>query len=183
MKKGIFFIAILPDVEIQAEVTRFKEWAAKNYRSAHALRSPPHITLFPPFRWRNSEVQNLEATLREFAAGEASFYLGLKDFDCFSPRVIFVDVMESRELKNLQSRLQKKLESDLDLKNKDTRPFHPHMTIAFKDLKRGVFPEAWSYFSAQKYERFFAVKDIALLRHNGELWEIKRQFPLGNTPR
>lgn len=181
MKGGIFFIAILPDDVIRGEVTRFKEYAAEHFKSAHALRSPPHITLFPPFKWRTSDVGDLDETLREFAAGEPSFFLGLKNFDCFSPRVIFIDVVESRELNELQERLRKRLDSDLNLKNQDRRPYHPHMTVAFKDLKRSVFPKAWAYFDKQRYERFFAVKDITLLRHNGKYWEIKRQYTLGKV--
>jgi len=179
MKGGIFFIAIVPEEPVQEEITLFKKEAATRFNSMHALRSPPHITLSPPFKWPGSQVLELEDALIQFASGEAAFELKLKNFDCFRPRVIFIDVEKNDQLSRLQQALAEHLAGAIGLESRDKRPYHPHMTIAFKDLKRSVFPQAWEYFRQQKYERQFPVEDIVLLRHNGKLWEVKRRYELG----
>lgn len=179
MKKSLFFIAILPDVQIQEEVTKFKTYLAENFSVSHALRSPPHITLFPPFKWMPERTPELTEVLDAFAADEERFPVELKNFDCFAPRVIFVDVKHNEMLQRLQHLLEARLEQTLSLKN--DRPydgFHPHMTIAHKDLQRHTFADAWAKFSRRSYERAFEVEDITLLKHNGSRWEVYETFPL-----
>ena len=60
MTDHLFFIAVLPDEAIQAEVARFKHYAARHFKSSRALRSPAHITLFSPFRWPPDKLAQLE---------------------------------------------------------------------------------------------------------------------------
>lgn len=179
MRKDLFFIALLPPPDIQAEVTAFKQQAARKFHSAHALRSPPHITLYPPFRWPADRLRQLEASLRDFALGEAPFDLELYNFDCFRPRVIFVDILPNPALAAFQQRLRERLEGGLQLKHRDHRPYHPHLTIAFRDLRRSVFAEAWAHFSQIGFERSFPVKAVTLLRHEDHRWEIAKNFELG----
>ena len=54
---NLYFIALLPPVEVAEEVTEIKQFFARNYNSRAALKSPPHVTLQPPFAW---EVDRLE---------------------------------------------------------------------------------------------------------------------------
>ncbi|MCB0559828.1 MAG: 2'-5' RNA ligase family protein [Lewinellaceae bacterium] len=176
MASSLLFIALLPDEVIRKEVTQFKEYAATHFRSSRALRSPPHITLISPFRWPEERVGELHTILALFAAEEHPFQLGLDGFNRFPPRVIFVDVERKVELFGLQSRLEAYLEASLNLKNESHHAYNPHMTVAFKDLHRSVFPEAWAYFSQLKYERALLVDALALLQHNGRNWEVSRQF-------
>lgn len=175
----LFFIALLPAEDIQAEVTRFKEYAAEHFGSARALRSPPHLTLIPPFNWPEGRVGELGEALEPFAAQERPFPLRLHNFNCFAPRVIFVDVERKDELLGLRNRLEAYLEENLGLKPKGRREYNPHMTVAFKDLQRKAFPGAWAYFSRLQYEREFAVDALALLRHSGRKWEVSEQFGFG----
>ncbi len=176
MQKPLYFIALLPGMEIGEEVTRFKEYAAEHFKSSRALRSPPHITLFPPFRW--AEEESLIGSLQSFAVGEEPVPVFLTGFNCFAPRVIYVDVALSDELKALQRRLEIHLEKSLGMKNKSKHDFHPHMTVAFKDLRRSLFKEAWAYFSEIAYDRFFEARSVALLKHSGKRWEVYREFEM-----
>jgi len=52
------------------------------------------------------------------------------------------------------------------------------MTVAFKDLRKSVFPLAWKYFSNLKYMRVFEVKQLYLLQHDGRQWQIVDDFKL-----
>lgn len=179
MNAPLFFIALLPDEGIQQEITRFKEYAARHFRSSRALRSPPHITLIPPFRWPEARAVELDAALESFVLKEQPFRLGLQNFNCFAPRVIFVDVERTTELQALQYRLETCLTEELGLEAKSRRDFNPHVTVAFKDLHRKVFPEAWAYFSRLNYERVVQVQALALLEHTGKRWEVRREFGFG----
>ncbi|MCP3928985.1 MAG: 2'-5' RNA ligase family protein [Bacteroidetes bacterium] len=172
MRDSIFFIAIIPNKELAEEVTEFKQFASEHFESSHALKSPPHITLIPPFRWKMKEAGKLQKSLKKYVKGQKAFYLSLNKFDCFRPNVIFVKIGESIELRKLQKQLGQHLERDLALKNTDTRPYHPHMTVAFKDLKQSVFKNAWDHYSSLRYERVFRVNEIYLLKHTGRRWEI-----------
>lgn len=177
MKAGLFFVALLPDEEIREELTRFKQYAAEHFHSARALRSPPHITLVPPFFWKEEKTARLLDALAGFAAGRPKIRLRLEGFDCFAPRVIFVKVALTGDLQDLQAGLSAHLLRVVHLVNPDKRPYHPHLTVAFKDLKRSVFPEAWDHFSKLDYRRDFVADHLTLLRHNGRVWEVFRDFP------
>ena len=58
------------------------------------------------------------------------------------------------------------------------RPFRPHMTIAFRDLKKPLFFEAKEEFEQKSLEEQFYVKDICLLKHNGSSWDVYRRYEL-----
>ncbi|MFQ5448773.1 MAG: 2'-5' RNA ligase family protein, partial [Saprospiraceae bacterium] len=88
-KDLLFFIALLPDEEIRREYTPYKNDCARKFGTSHALKSPPHITLVPPFRWREEQLEALKDTLDLFALGQEPFEVQLRHFNCFKPRVIY----------------------------------------------------------------------------------------------
>ncbi len=181
MKEILFFVAVVPNAQIQQEVTTFKEYLAKNFGASHALKSPPHITLFAPFKWASGRVDTLRSALTDFAKNAKHFRIALKNFNVFAPRVLYIDVAPNEELAHLARQLEKYLEEHLYLKSDRRHSFHPHMTIAHKDLKRWLFPQAWAHFSQQSYERSFPVEKITLLKHNGVQWEVFEEFPLAEN--
>ncbi len=176
----LFFIAVLPQKEIQQEVTAFKNEAAAQFNSRHALRSPPHITLIPPFRWPSSNLESLTQCLAHFRFDLSSFSITLKNFDSFPPRVIFVDVETEPLLVQLQEQLASTMEQSLGIKHKGPFGFHPHMTIAFRDLEQNTFPHAWEYFSKKVYQRTFEVQQLTLLVHRPSGWQENGTFPLAH---
>lgn len=173
----LYFVALLPDEPIQHEVTAFKLEARAHFDSGHALKSPPHITLVPPFQCPPNRQAELLPALHEAAAGLAPFPVQLRHFDRFGQRVIFVHTEIDQPLLTCQ-----RVAADVFYQRvgvqPDTRPFHPHMTVAFKDLKRALFSEAWRYFSGQAYERQFMAEALTLLRHTGQRWETVAVAPL-----
>ena len=86
--------------------------------------------------------------------------------------MIFVDVVSSEDLLKLQNMLVMYLKQQIDLNNSDRRAFHPHMTVAFKDLKPSIFPDAWDYFQRQSFERDFEADQLFLLKHDGSKWQV-----------
>ncbi len=172
-------MAILPDEAIQAEVTTFKKQLSDRFGAVHALRSPPHITLFPPFKWDSAQLEALCAVLKRFSTVWRPFEVQLRNFSAFPPRVLYVDVAENHALIQIQSVLESTLAAELRLRPDRPYGFRPHMTVAHKDLKREDFPAAWNYFSQQRYERIFQAEGLTLLRYSGARWELFHTFSFG----
>lgn len=173
----LFFVALLPDEAIQQEVTALKGVAAEQFGSSHALKSPPHITIIPPFRLSVAQLPALEHTLSLAASQLAPFPVRLNGFDHFGRRVIFVDVGMDEPLLNSYRLTSEVFHQQLGLKP-DSRPFHAHMTVAFKDLHPSVYPKAWAYFSSQPYKRTFMAQALTLLKHSGQRWEPQGSYKL-----
>lgn len=174
MSEHLYFIAIVPPKDIQEEITKFKYLIAEKFGSKHALNAPPHITLHMPFKWKDKKIDKLSETINEINSDLHAFQIELSGFDFFEPRVVFVKVIENEKLDKLQSlvvdRCSKKLK--LDNGNYKDKPFHPHVTIGFRDLGKKMFYEAKKYFEGQAVSFKFQVKKVELLRHDGKIWNI-----------
>ena len=150
-----------------------------NFGSKGALRSPAHITLHMPFEWKEEKETLLIEKLSEFKF-EGLLSIKLHDFSCFEPRVVFIDVAPNESLNELQKSLVKHAKLNLNLFNQanDMRGFHPHITIAFRDLKKAKFYEAWEHFKGQKFIEEFDIRNFCLLKQNDNLWENYHEFTL-----
>jgi len=91
--------------------------------------------------------------------------------------VISIGVSENERLNNLHHELQQFCESKLNLcpEYKDL-PFHPRLTLAFRDLKRAKFLEAWEEFNKRTFSASSIMSKISLLKHDGKIWEPYRDF-------
>ena len=54
----------------------------------------------------------------------------------------------------------------------DTRPFHPHITIATRDLHKKDFHDAWPMFEKEKFNAEWEANGLSLLRHNRTNWDV-----------
>ncbi|MFK7952540.1 MAG: 2'-5' RNA ligase family protein [Ekhidna sp.] len=174
MSESLYFIAIVPPQKIQDQITDYKKEVAEKFGSKHALNAPPHITLHMPFKWKDKKLGKLESVMNEINAAITPFSIDLKDFDFFEPRVVFVDVLENKPLVSLQKKVVSSCRRGLNLDNgnyKD-RPFHPHMTIAFRDLKKPKFYDAKRYFEELTFSEQFLLEEVSLLTHDGVKWNV-----------
>lgn len=178
--KTRFFIALIPPPDVQTVATQFKEYFRDHYHSQAALRSPPHITLQAPFEWPDNDRDRLIKTLTKFQFQAPAIPIQLSGFGAFPPRVIYLDVKHTPELMSLQPALSHYLASVLEIADprSRTRPFHPHLTIAFRDLKPAAFRKAWPEFEHKGIEFSFYIPAITLLLHTGKEWIAHQQFPL-----
>jgi 2'-5' RNA ligase len=55
---------------------------------------------------------------------------------------------------------------------KENRPFHPHVTLATRDLEKSDFFEAWQHFKDMPHQESWEVQGISILRHNGRSWDV-----------
>jgi 2'-5' RNA ligase len=60
--------------------------------------------------------------------------------------------------------------------NYKKRPFKPHLTIAFRDLKKSQFPKAWEFYKHRPFKSACEIDGISLLKHDGKQWQSEREF-------
>ena len=173
MSSGMYYMAVVAPEEVNSKVKKFKEFMKERFGCTVALKSPAHITLIPPFWHDDTDEEKMKEWLKEFSKGKTEFTLELDGFSSFPPRVLFVKVKSSEPLESLKGQLEEYLidHSNLPVK-KETRSFHPHITIANRDLMKRDYLPAWEHFRNMKYSANFTVKDLSLLKHNGTNWEI-----------
>jgi 2'-5' RNA ligase len=168
-----YFIAIVPPEPVYSQAAQFKQYFKDYYSSKASLNSPPHITLHMPFRWKAAKEEQLIGALEKFAGAQRAFQITLNNFSCFEPRIIFIDVLKSDALDDLQKQLKRFCKQELNLFNADYKElaFHPHITLAFRDLKKAEFYKAWDEFKDKKVEATFRVDSIVLLKHDEKEWK------------
>lgn len=175
--KDLFFIGVLPPVEIGKKIDLFKVEMSERYQAKHALKLPAHITLQIPFRIMREQENDLISCLGSFAEGECPFEVKLSGFGCFSPRVIYVKIADPEPWVKIQKGLQKilgKTFPEIGLESKSS--FHPHVTIASRDLDKKKFPKAWQDFKERKFNQNFFVGSFWLFKHNGKSWDQFHRF-------
>jgi 2'-5' RNA ligase len=148
-----------------------------HYGTKGALRSPGHITLHMPFSWEEEKEEKLIAELSAFGF-EQPVHVTLKDYNCFEPRVVFIGVAENERLGQLQHALVRHAQQKLQLFNQaeDMRGFHPHITVAFRDLKKPVFYKLWETYKNERFGAEFDCSSLCLLKHNNQRWDVYREF-------
>jgi 2'-5' RNA ligase len=178
-----YFVAIVPPAPLFDDAYNLKLYMQEKYESKAALRSPPHITLHMPFRWKEEKEAALISEIKIFADKVEPVKVCVDNFAAFAPRVIYLNVVNSEPLSKLQHELRKYFKTALNIFNADYKdlPFHPHLTIAFRDLKKALFEEAWNEFKSKEYKTEFIADSLTLLKHDGKIWNVHCQFPLTSS--
>ncbi|OUC16343.1 MAG: hypothetical protein B0A82_02140 [Alkalinema sp. CACIAM 70d] len=180
------FLALIPPPGVQDYANAIKQQFWEEYASQKAFSSPPHITLYPPFNWNAINMAQLTAKLIDFAHDRAPLPVTLSGFGAFPPRVIYINVQRTIELLDVHSDLLAYLALHCDLVHPQatSRPFTPHMTVAFRDLTLPNFQRAWPKFQTQalridnqEMDQFTFMADrLTLLQHDGQQWQIHQEF-------
>lgn len=175
--QNLYFIALIPPSEIREHVMLLKNEMKDSYGAAHALKSPAHITLVMPFKRQEAEENLLFRSLKNFATEIQAFPIQLEDFDAFPPRVIFIKVLNHQPLIEFRQKLVQKLKTESGFTQEEIGSrFHPHMTIATRDLPEEQFVLANREFLKRKFNAGWTADSISLLKHQGERWEIFKDF-------
>jgi len=172
---SMYFIAILCPPEINEKVLQFKYWMKEQYGCTVALKSPAHITLIAPFWMDEIKEAELMKSLQSFKVDDAGLQISLHGFWHFGKRVLFINVNDNPVLQDFKNRVEDHfIYLFNDVIKKEDRPFHPHITIANRDLKPKDFELAWADFSNMDFKEAFLVKTISLLRlRNKEFnWQV-----------
>jgi len=172
----LFFIAIIPPDELAGQITAIKQDFADRFQSRRALRVVPHITLKAPFKIAEVKRKGLIDWFQRLSLGIDSFNLILTGFGAFpNPKnpVVFVKPETSKNLNMLQHKLIDKFSNLLprDVSTTDMH-FHPHMTVAYRDLTPENFEKSWAEYHSKYFSETFPVNGFHLLEHDGAKWGI-----------
>jgi 2'-5' RNA ligase len=58
------------------------------------------------------------------------------------------------------------------------KKFHPHITVASRDLIAELFSSAWEYFSEKEYFRVIKSGTVDVLRHENKAWKTIRSVKI-----
>ncbi|MFN6037327.1 MAG: 2'-5' RNA ligase family protein [Bacteroidota bacterium] len=167
-----YFIAVIPPENIYNQIVSIKKDISLKYNSYAALKSPPHVTLHMPFNLANHKEKKFLHAIETWKLNITPIEIELKNYSSFEPRVIFINVNKSNSLCNLQDTVIDFMKREFNIFNQaeDLRGFHPHITIAFRDLKKNNFYAAMKEYSDAKYESNFLCNSIHVLKRFDAEW-------------
>jgi 2'-5' RNA ligase len=179
MKNKYFLAIVLPQPYLD-EVEQIKQQLHYHFGLKGAMRNPSHITLHMPFELHCKNELDLLSSL---ATIKFDLPINIKSngFSAFEQRVIFIDVKLDQALISFQKLMVKHLAINFNLENEITslRGFHPHITVAFRDLKKHQFTEVKSYLNKFNPSFEFIADKFSILKLN-ETWQILKSFPLSS---
>jgi 2'-5' RNA ligase len=174
----LYFIAICPNDRLKEKIHQQKEWIYQKYGVKGAFRSSAHITLQMPFKMGIKKRVELLEDLHVFAESIKTFRVQLNGFDCFEPRVVFIKVFENEQLNLLQNELIPVLKQhQIFNSTHNNRGFHPHITVAFRDLKKRDFYPLWNDVKNISFDESFLAEGLTLYQHNGKGWDEEEFIP------
>ncbi|MDT0650851.1 2'-5' RNA ligase family protein [Autumnicola edwardsiae] len=176
-KAPLYFIALIPDDDLEAQVRSLKEEIKEKYNSEKALKLPAHVTLQIPFNMDQENEGPVTEALQEVANTESAFNLQLSGFGNFSGRVIYINVSNPGPAVQLHKEIRKALSSVIHLEEENS-DIHLHITIATRDLSRKEFKKAWSEYKQRDFKASFVAKSFILFKHNGKTWGALKEFHL-----
>lgn len=170
---SMYFIAVLCPPAIDESIQKYKLWMRDHFGCTVALKSAAHITLVTPFWVKNESERLLIDTLQSFETDKLPAEIELQGFSHFSNRVIFVTVNENQQLAALRNETEDHfIQSFRKFIKPDERPFHPHVTIANRDIKPADFIKAWEHFSREKLQESFSTNTLSLLKLTQGKWTV-----------
>lgn len=177
LSKSLYFLAVLPPPHLSEYIHQIKLYVSEKYSCKQALKSPPHITFQPPFPFPSKKEIFLKEKIIQLNQ-ELSQYppalFQLNDYDVFLPKVVFIQIAHHKTISLLYEHTQQFVKTQLHIvKDWPPHPFHPHITIAFRDIKKHQTPhilkEVQTLFPIHTA---FSNNTMRLLQHNGKKWEV-----------
>lgn len=174
-----YFLAIIPNSSFFDQVEGLKESIKQDFGSKYALKSPAHVTVKMPFSYSEKNEGKLKGLLGNFIEKHQQFTLRIHGVDCFGKRVIFLKVDAPTTLFELQAGLKIFCQRELHLMPElSDRNYHPHMTVAFKDLKPSSFEGIYRKVKEEKLDFYSNVLEIWLLKKEEGRWVKNHSFSL-----
>ena len=165
---SLYFIAIEPPNDLSKRIREIQRDFKERYGSRKSYDSFPHITLVPPFRSEESSENSLIEKFHKIALPEQPFEIILDGFGSFSNRknpVIFVKPHPSAHLNMMRNALVHHFTEAEDF-------FHPHLTVAYKDLTPENFQRAWTEYNIKEFNGKWTVNSVKLYKHYDRLWNL-----------
>jgi 2'-5' RNA ligase len=169
----MYFAAVLLPPELDEKVLRLKKMMREKFGCTTGLKSPAHITLISPFWMDEAAEADFMNDVDSIGHDLSGFEICTNNFSAFVPRTIFIATIPNDQLDDMKHAVDEDFSNRTQYRiKKDTRPFHPHITIATRDLSRKDFYEAWPLFADKKFTESWIVGSISVLKHNKKNWDV-----------
>lgn len=169
----MYYIAAICPPEVDAFVEQQKKLLHDRYGCKNALKSPAHITIIPPFWMDEGKQPELSEALRAFQFPHSAISVNLNGFSQFSHRTHYIQVEEQPLLGLLRQNLQEHLLFRMPgLFKTDERKFHPHVTLATRDIKPGEVEAELERLSLKGYRTSYVASELSLLRLQEGRWRV-----------
>jgi 2'-5' RNA ligase len=172
-----YFLGLVPPPEILQRAQQIKLLIQEQFGIKYALKSPPHVTLKMPFNYNEAKESVLEAKLGDFLKGRKPLELTIRRVGTFGQRVIFLGIEKTPELIDLQSSLKVFCKRELNLLDElSDRNYHPHLTVAFKDLKSTHFQEVLDLVKRESFEATYCAEKLTILKRSEQKWNLHKEL-------
>lgn len=182
-----YFVATLAPPELAETIMGFRAYMGERYGCRSGFRTPPHVTLVPPFavtaavdpyEW----AQSLEAALEQAASRAQPFIGEISGFGAFADRTLYAHVVPDSRWDELRHLVYASLSTLEPVPTRENRMrFVPHLTIANRDIPAGALPAALSHFAEIGLEESLGVDHLSLLKMEAGPWEVVAVWPLGGS--
>jgi 2'-5' RNA ligase len=178
--KSLYLTAILPPEELTQQIDEIRKECAVRFNVKAALKPPVHITLYKPIKLEADREKELLQILQGIKRNHEPFKVELENFDTFNSTVVYIRVLKNQGLWNLEHEIKKAYKDrGIDTEEESSnKAYHPHITIAYRDIPRATFPVMWTAYKNKKFKRNFMASHFTLLKHNGEKWLPLQNFDL-----
>ena len=182
MDQSLYFIALLLPADIEAIANQLKDYCTQ-FEAKKSSNAPPHITLQPPFQLDDCDREKMFSFLKGMVANTHAIPITLDGFGHFETRIIYIDVQQTSELLAVQNQIKIEFAEQFGIRDEQygDRPFQPHVTIAYNCINEASFYRAWAEFKEKPLHYEFAVPELTLLKHNGQVWEVDTNFSIQNS--
>lgn len=177
---SLYLIGVLPPEQLSEEIEEIRQELSERFNIYAALKPPVHITLFRPLKLDEKLEKHLVKLLKPIGYNHYPFSQDLLNFDCFNIQTAFITAVKSSPLNDLQKEISGVINKNkIDVKDvKGNTTFHPHITVAYRDIPPEVFPLLWNELKNRKFKRSFMVDKFHLLKHNRKKWMPFEEFQL-----
>jgi 2'-5' RNA ligase len=178
-EKTMYYITLLCPPEVDDVIGAHKAMMKENYGCEVASKSPAHVTLIAPFFLSDGKKNQLVEMLQGFDSIISEVTVDINGYNHFNDRVIFADVVVNDNLTALQEQLENYLRNGgFPFIKEAKKPFHPHVTIATRDLKDKDFDAIWANFEGKEFTSSYATNTIHLMKLVEDRWVHEEQFVL-----
>lgn len=168
---NMYYLALICPPEVDRQVEQYKHWMKDQFGCVVALKSPAHITLIPPFWLVETRETELINAVQSFTSDLSEMEIQLDNFTHFGKKVLTIGVKENPALVEIKNQVELHFIGAMeDVIRADNRSFHPHITIANRDMKPSDFVKAWEHFSNKTFQASFLTETISLLKLSSGGW-------------
>lgn len=170
----MFFVAVPLDRTAAAAIEPYRAYMREHYGCRSGQRTPPHITLIPPFKTEDKSTEEVAAILLEsVSSAQAILPLPFSSraliFGAFGHRTLYAKILPDERWNSLRDTLWQTLSNELPLPPLRT-PFIPHLTIANRDIPPQSIREALDHLNSKNVSLIFTVDRIALYELQEGCW-------------